>query len=1253
MTKRQIYLTGFTLLFLFLALGFDFYIQRSVGTQQYASIIEKYLHQNENQITKFFEDEDFIVRQLTNQSTTEDFTKLQTLYNKDYTLCIYLNDSLAFWTNNDVLPNDLLLKGSNPTLYSGYFKLSNGHYDVLKQSFSNPKIGNYTVFGFIPIKYAYELESSYLLNEFKADPNIPRQIGLSEKPSSVDIKNNMGKPICYLTATTSNFQDPIKQRFLLLLYSLSFIFFAILVNLYAKKISMVKPPWMGFAFLVVTVFGARFISMKMNFSEKFTELSFFKQNFDSSYLGNSLGDLVINIIILFWVMVFFHTEFRVRPMKNLSFAYRLGLTTLNYFSIILGILMISNIFQQLVFNTEITFDFDHIFSLDQNSFIAIMASLLLLVALFLFSQRIMDTVLKLGLKKYYRLGALGLASLASIPIIINLNADLPIVETVIIGYTFNLIFDIYVDNYKPNFSWLVIWLVVFAMIPSILLFIYNNKMDFSRRLNYAEKLSDLKDKNAEKSLEEVKNKIKNDRELNNLFRPFPFTAPEKKVVQIINKHFTDNIYLYNNYQYSFTAFTRFGAAIDSVMTTKEVIEAKLVQASSTATNDLKFLVEPNNKNTYLLNFSLPIQGNENDPVNLVLEVEQNRRDQSKVFTELLIEQQYKDLNNLNEYEYAVYNNNEELIYEEGQTYDNKFTFPFDPVPNLGQDHIEIKEGGRSHLIFRAENKNLVVISKELPTARRIITLFAFLFVLLMFVIVLLVIFNSIFKSLPSIFNFTFDKVMSIRTRIQMAVIVLTVIFFFSIGFVTVRYFSDERESYHEGRLDRKGKAILTDTNIEIENFYKKTKSTNIDYDKLINRISKIHRMDVNIYDKSGHLLSSSESDVFEKGIISRSMDAVAFYALAKLSKDKYTQESEKVGSLSYKAAYLPLKLKTNKGEETIAYMGLPYYSKQRELRDDVNVFMGTLLNVYVFLLLIAGAVAIGITNSITRPIVRIGEKLKEFKLGKRNEPLEWQSKDELGDLIEEYNRLIKKVEESAEKLAHQEREGAWREMAKQVAHEIKNPLTPMKLSIQYLLHAYRSNPEDIAPLLKRVSGTLIEQIDNLASIASEFSNFAKMPRADNQKLVVNDLVNSVFDFFNEGSELIDLNLELPENQIFVFADKNHLIQVLNNLIKNATQAIPDHRRGDILVSLTQRDQTAVIMVKDNGTGIPEDKWNKVFVPNFTTKNSGTGLGLAISKNIIESVNGKIFFETVDDVGTEFFVELPIVEIRALEEAIVE
>ena len=162
-------------------------------------------------------------------------------------------------------------------------------------------------------------------------------------------------------------------------------------------------------------------------------------------------------------------------------------------------------------------------------------------------------------------------------------------------------------------------------------------------------------------------------------------------------------------------------------------------------------------------------------------------------------------------------------------------------------------------------------------------------------------------------------------------------------------------------------------------------------------------------------------------------------------------------------------------------------------------------------------------------------------------------------------------------------------MAEQVAHEIKNPLTPMKLSIQYLQHAYRSNPDDIEPLLKRVSSTLIEQIDNLAQIASEFSNFAKMPRAENQQIDLNQLIDSVFHLFSKEREDMDMQLVLPPKQYFVYADKNHLMRVFNNLIKNAIQAIPDDRHGIIKVSLYLQDDYATVKVADNGTGIPKDK----------------------------------------------------------------
>ncbi|MEM8910025.1 MAG: ATP-binding protein, partial [Bacteroidota bacterium] len=401
----------------------------------------------------------------------------------------------------------------------------------------------------------------------------------------------------------------------------------------------------------------------------------------------------------------------------------------------------------------------------------------------------------------------------------------------------------------------------------------------------------------------------------------------------------------------------------------------------------------------------------------------------------------------------------------------------------------------------------------------------------------------------------------------------------AIGIVTVWFFKSSSEEYHEKRLERKTRSVLTDAQHEIELLSTFQDST-FDLTGILKPLSKIHRIDINLYDLSGQLLASSEEDFFNKGIVDRRMGALAFHALSKKGLSEFIQDDERMGSLIYKSAYVPLR---NTNDQAIAYMGLPYYSKQSQLRSDVTVFMSTLLNVYVFLLLIAGGIAIATADSITRPLAKIGEKLKDLKLGKRNEPLDWKSNDELGALINEYNKMIIKLQDSADKLAQSEREDAWREMAKQVAHEIKNPLTPMKLSIQYLQHAYQSTPGDIEPLLKRVSATLIEQIDNLAQIASEFSNFAKMPRAENQKTLLNGLIGSVFDLFSK--EDAELSLEMPKEQFYVYADKNHLVRVFNNLIKNAIQAIPDEREGQVEVSLYKENGKAIVKVKDNGIGI--------------------------------------------------------------------
>ena len=303
-------------------------------------------------------------------------------------------------------------------------------------------------------------------------------------------------------------------------------------------------------------------------------------------------------------------------------------------------------------------------------------------------------------------------------------------------------------------------------------------------------------------------------------------------------------------------------------------------------------------------------------------------------------------------------------------------------------------------------------------------------------------------------------------------------------------------------------------------------------------------------------------------------------------------------------------------------------------------FISTILNVYVFLFLIAGAIALAIANSITRPLSIIAGKLKEFKLGASNEPLIYEDNDEIGQLINEYNNLIVQVQDSADIIAKTERDMAWREMAKQVAHEIKNPLTPMKLSIQYLDKMVKTNPDRAKDLTEKVASTLVTQIDALTNIANEFSNYATMPKANNEKIILNEIVEAVHDLFRKRDDM-DITMSEPIADLLVFVDRNQLIRILNNLVKNAIQAIPDDRRGKIDIALNKKNYSAIITVKDNGTGIPDYMKQKVFTPNFTTKNSGTGLGLAISANMIDSMNGRIYFDTRIYEGTTFFVEIPL------------
>ena len=850
----------------------------------------------------------------------------------------------------------------------------------------------------------------------------------------------------------------------------------------------------------------------------------------------------------------------------------------------------------------------------------------------------MLTIKRIGMTRYARLSAFGLAILIGLPFIMSADLLLMPFKMVLVTIIYVLVFDIFIDTKLPVFTWMVIWLFLFSAYSAALLFKYNLDRDLETRKDYAVALSESKDSIAEMEINRLSNKIIRNDSLNKLLTaPLPFQVEEKLVREQIEQYSVSGNYVFSNYSYTPIAYNAsFKESLIANQDTKLTKPILDLHENARATDYPNLYIWPRvDKNLdFLIRYAIPIPGNENDSTLVLIGLKQKTQDASRVYTELLLNPKTRYQEKLNEYNLAIYEHN--ILIENRGKID----------PDLVQIFSSLEEGEfvekttetQANLIYRGQDNTYVILARDRRGLTKGISLFSYLFVLIILMILLLSVLNSFIRAVPDSLELAVIGRPSLRNRIQLSVIALTIGSFILIGLVTVTFFRDSTNSYHENRLERKISAVLNNLENDLALIYKDGKFS-VDFPKLVVPISKIHKMDINIYNKTGKLLTTSENFIFERGFISDRMDIVALRALDALKQPQIIQD-EQIGQLSYRSAYVPLH---DPKQNVIGYIGLPYYTKDRSLKSDVYDFMGTLLNVYVFLLLLAGAIAIAVANSITSPITSIGEKLKGLKLGK-NEPLEWNSQDELGVLIAEYNRMIQKLEKNTEMLKQSEREGAWREMAKQVAHEIKNPLTPMKLSIQHLARAFKSS-DNIEPLLNRVSQTLIEQIDGLSKIASEFSNFAKMPSAENNTFILNDLVSSVHELFNKNQMgLMDIKLYQTNKRYAVYADKGHIMRVLNNLIKNAIQAIPDGRRGKIVISILEKGNRVVVKVSDNGKGISSEMREKVFYPNFTTKNSGMGLGLAISKNIIDALDGSIYFKTVPTKGTDFYVELPIQEI---------
>ena len=479
----------------------------------------------------------------------------------------------------------------------------------------------------------------------------------------------------------------------------------------------------------------------------------------------------------------------------------------------------------------------------------------------------------------------------------------------------------------------------------------------------------------------------------------------------------------------------------------------------------------------------------------------------------------------------------------------------------------------------------------------------------------------------------FKNKMSLRLRIFISMIFLVFTAILLILGSTYYQYRTESDQYNSYRQERKENQLKRQINY-IVNKYNLSNNYNDweNYDKDFYEITKIHSVEYSIFTIQGVPLFYSYLPL---DIISNNYSLDKDFASMLVANDEGKFTSENLTDVGkFQASYSVLK---NDAGEKYAILFFPYFQDVSFAESELNVFLSTLYQIYFIMLVVTIVLAYFISRFVTRSIETIRVKIGQTGLLKKNEKIYLNNATkEIDSLVNSYNKMIDDLEDSAERLAKTEREQAWQEMAKQVAHEIKNPLTPMRLTVQSFQKNSGLKSEDEKLKLNDFCEILIEQIDTMSNVATSFSDFATLPKTQLEKTDLVEATKKVVEIFEQNN----ITLDTSNENIFVKLDKEQWIRVMTNLIKNSIQAIPYDRESNIQIKITESSKKVKIVVSDNGLGVSAKNREKIFEPKFTTKSDGMGLGLGIVRSIINSHRGKISYKSKNNKGTDFTISLP-------------
>ncbi|WP_171047074.1 sensor histidine kinase [Mesohalobacter halotolerans] len=474
---------------------------------------------------------------------------------------------------------------------------------------------------------------------------------------------------------------------------------------------------------------------------------------------------------------------------------------------------------------------------------------------------------------------------------------------------------------------------------------------------------------------------------------------------------------------------------------------------------------------------------------------------------------------------------------------------------------------------------------------------------------------------------------SLQLRIFLSMIALVILAAGLLVIVTSYHYKKEAEQLHQDKLERKENAIKSHIEYikRVTTYPVKTENLHLIFRDKIYEIQDIHETSINIYDLKGNLLKSSKASFYKDSYETRIKDEI-LDSLANSSRKKYVKNFTE-NNQKFKSSYSYI---LDNYFKPIGILNLAYVEDDEFMDKELEDFLNLLLTVNLIILIVAIILALFLSKYITKSLSQISQKIKSTSLDKPNPKISFKKAgSELRPLITAYNDMIDQLEDSAQKLAKTEREEAWQLMARQVAHEIKNPLTPMRLSVQSFQNQFKNKTVSKTDI-DEFANTMIHQIDTLSTIATAFSDFAKMPVNENQVIEINEVIKLALDIFKGEN----ISFKTSSKPIFVQIDKTQLIRIITNLIKNAIQATQDIDNAKITIDVKAFQNQAMIKVSDNGIGIPDDIINRIFEPQFTTKNSGMGLGLSMVKKIVNNHNGNIEVKSQSNTYTTFIITLP-------------